>query len=138
MTIESPPSVSEVPPFTFASSYPFCLKLIIPECGSIYCPWEEFKTIALSKINLNCIQEPLRSTLSQISPPSQTSKDDDGALFASPVEIFIITLLSVCSSLLAVGFILYVNGYRISLHSSYDSEEKGLIEVGKQKPVNEV
>jgi hypothetical protein len=154
LTLESPPSVSEVclpaSHFSLPESsllhhltlpLPFVLQLIIPECGSLYCPWEQFKTIALSKINLDCIQEPLRATLTQLSSPSQSPgayDDDDEALFASPMEILIITLLSVCSTLLAVGFILYAKGYRIALHSSGDSEEKGLIEVGNQKPANEV
>jgi hypothetical protein len=104
------------------------LQLIIPECGSVYCPWEQFKTIALSRLDLNCVQQPLRSTLAKLFDSTTSEEDDDQRLFASPYEILVITILCLFSTLLAVGLILHLNGYRVGLPHP-DSEQSSLIEL---------
>lgn len=63
LSVENPPSVSD---------------LVIPLCGHLMCPWETFRDIALSAINSNCINEPLKTTVNELSySPSASSADDD-------------------------------------------------------------
>eukprot|EP00009_Paramoeba_aestuarina_P005397 CAMPEP_0201509532 /NCGR_PEP_ID=MMETSP0161_2-20130828/2558_1 /ASSEMBLY_ACC=CAM_ASM_000251 /TAXON_ID=180227 /ORGANISM="Neoparamoeba aestuarina, Strain SoJaBio B1-5/56/2" /LENGTH=532 /DNA_ID=CAMNT_0047904509 /DNA_START=74 /DNA_END=1672 /DNA_ORIENTATION=- len=46
LTLEAPPSVAD---------------LIIPECGSLYCPFEKFKEYSLHRANSECVQQPLQN-----------------------------------------------------------------------------
>ena len=42
--------------------------IIIPECGSLYCPLADFQRIAANRLNRTCIAEPLASTVGAIVP----------------------------------------------------------------------
>eukprot|EP00008_Paramoeba_atlantica_P007862 CAMPEP_0201490700 /NCGR_PEP_ID=MMETSP0151_2-20130828/27098_1 /ASSEMBLY_ACC=CAM_ASM_000257 /TAXON_ID=200890 /ORGANISM="Paramoeba atlantica, Strain 621/1 / CCAP 1560/9" /LENGTH=404 /DNA_ID=CAMNT_0047876759 /DNA_START=337 /DNA_END=1551 /DNA_ORIENTATION=- len=39
---------------------PSSAPLVIPECGDEYCPFKQFKEYALSRINPNCVDQPLQ------------------------------------------------------------------------------
>ena len=54
---------------------PAVATLVIPDCGVEYCPWEQFKTIALSKINIECTDEPLQSSLYAMMPAEDDSSE---------------------------------------------------------------
>ena len=47
--------------------------MIIPECKELYCPWEVFREIVLSRICLDCVEEPLRSSLLDMMPDAGAS-----------------------------------------------------------------
>lgn len=64
LTLDNPPSIAN---------------LVIPECGSEYCPWNRFVQVAIGSINLDCIQEPLRSTVASIY---NGNDDGDDTIFS--------------------------------------------------------
>ena len=81
--------------------------MIIPECGSIYCPWEIFQEFSLSRVDINCIQEPLKSSVkSSISSFSHTTN--------STYEILMIVFLICFCIIIGLGVLLYSWGYRIT------------------------
>lgn len=45
---------------------PAIAKILIPGCGDLMCPFETFKSIAKQAIDLNCVEQPLRETLSSV------------------------------------------------------------------------
>lgn len=96
LTIDNPPSVST---------------LIIPECGDIFCPWEFFKEFSLSRVDPDCIQEPLQSTIRSMSS-SEAGNESDSA-YISTLEICLITVLCCVSSFLGIIFVLHLKGYRM-------------------------
>ena len=84
LSVNNPPSVADV---------------IIPECGELYCPWETFLEIALSRVDMDCIQQPLQSSsetlLSKAS--GDTNNDDDDNSSVSTVEIAAISAAVCCA-----------------------------------------
>eukprot|EP00602_Paraphysomonas_sp_CaronLab_P012895 CAMPEP_0185038310 /NCGR_PEP_ID=MMETSP1103-20130426/33824_1 /TAXON_ID=36769 /ORGANISM="Paraphysomonas bandaiensis, Strain Caron Lab Isolate" /LENGTH=399 /DNA_ID=CAMNT_0027576683 /DNA_START=325 /DNA_END=1524 /DNA_ORIENTATION=+ len=62
LSLDNPPAIAE---------------LVIPECGEVYCPWETFKSIALSSVDVNCIQDPLKSSVESMTDTGDSSTDND-------------------------------------------------------------
>lgn len=58
--------------------YAVLFQLVLEGCGELYCPWETFKEIALSSVDLNCIQEPLRSSTAELYEQSTALPTDGG------------------------------------------------------------
>lgn len=84
----------------------FCkMKLVIPRCGALYCPWEIFKEIALSVIETDCINAPLQGTVKRMSSTSSGDEDDDKYGFED-YKVILVTG-AVCIVIFAVGLAAY-------------------------------
>uniref|UniRef100_A0A7S2DPP5 Uncharacterized protein n=1 Tax=Octactis speculum TaxID=3111310 RepID=A0A7S2DPP5_9STRA len=60
--------------------------LIIPECGTHQCPFDEFQRIALSRLSMSCVSEPLRTTLEGLQQQGASAKNSWGVrtVYKSP------------------------------------------------------
>lgn len=127
---DNPPSVSQVCvmcDFGFCKSLCLCAvwQVIIPECGDIYCPWEVFKEIALSRICMECVEEPLRTTSESLLADvtgSSGEKDDDDDSGWSALEIMSLVGIIVSAVALVVAAVLFY--YSRHPNSSRDLEKK--------------
>lgn len=97
------------------------MQLVIPACGSLLCPWETFREVALSVINSDCINEPFQSTVKEMSGESSTSSnggDDDKYGF----EDYKVILVTVAICIAVFGLLAF--GYMTWNHRR-TSEKKG-------------
>ena len=86
---------------------PGIAQVVIPGCGDFYCPYETFKDLVLQAIDLNCVEEPLYSTLSSLSASDDKGGDnnnnDDGHPYEDP--FIAVTVLLVLVSLISIYYI---------------------------------
>jgi hypothetical protein len=109
---------------------PAVATLVIPDCGEEYCPWEQFKEIALGKIAIECTEEPLQSALYALLPAEET-EDEGSSCSTSQMGMVAGATIGGYTLLLAViGWVLVSNG-TISInrsksahHSPYETVEK--------------
>lgn len=68
-------------------------QLIIPRCGHVYCPWEDFRSIVLSVIDVHCLQEPLKTSMASYLPRTEKKTDDSEPQFSEEnLEVVISTI----------------------------------------------
>jgi len=76
---------------------PAISRILIPGCGEIYCPFELFKDIVTRAIDSDCIEQPLRSSLTSFSSDNDSSSSSED--WANVYVIWAITtsvLLMLC------------------------------------------
>lgn len=74
-TVASPTQMRNNEPLTVETP-PRVVILAMQACGmQIFCPYEEFKEIALNAISIDCIQEPLRGTLRGMMKATSRGRD---------------------------------------------------------------
>jgi hypothetical protein len=56
---------------------PGIAQIVIPACGTFYCPYETFVETVSAAIDLACVEEPLSSTLSGYAVTGNGGDDDD-------------------------------------------------------------
>jgi hypothetical protein len=70
------------------------------------CPWEVFREVALQLINLNCIEEPLQSTVKAMAGENAANSEDDNNNDYEDWKVILVTIsVSICV------FALFFAGY---------------------------
>ena len=111
---------------------------MIPRCGLELCPWKQFKQIALSSINTQCVQEPLQSSLEEMIEELDEEMHPESvphwAVLLFAVNMITITLIIAC-------YLLYFHRFRGKpqhatrrlLDNSYDSLTETDVELVSNK-----
>jgi len=79
-TVPSPTQQRNNEPLTTSNGEnpPQIVELSSPYCNDmLYCPYEEFKRMVLDHISIDCIEEPLRTSLLQMQQQQQDREEDN-------------------------------------------------------------
>ena len=103
---------------------PAIATLVIPKCGLELCPWKQFKQIALTSINTECVQEPLQSSLIRMQERLHEEEHHSDNI---PHWVDAVILINICTvALLIIAYYHFKNlevnkpESRRLLNNSYD------------------
>ena len=94
---------------------PSIATLVIPKCGLELCPWKQFKQIALTSINTECVQEPLQSSLQSMLTTTSSSRDHKMPTWELVLIVIFVTIATVglCSCTI-IRYLMYTKRLFIS------------------------
>ena len=73
------------------------MKVVLEECGELYCPWDTFKEIALSSVDMSCIQEPLRSSVEGMYAEVTGTTGSNGGDDDETLDVWMVIALTVAA-----------------------------------------